>query len=254
MGALLSKWLNDGWRAGSGSELEVVQAKLELEKIRQAQTCCLGDIKAEKEKLASLLNMPFVDLPEATGPYYELDSVDALTLGDNFPALLKLAAEEEMLRAQALRDRADDVPDVTLGAGVRHESESNIDSFVVSASIPLTFNRRGRTLSAAGLLQAEAVLAKREETRRALERELKSLKALYEGTQAQVDISNNQLIPTAEKAYELSRKGYETGRFSWLELIAAQQNLAEIRINRIEYLREAHLIRAELSKFEKEGI
>jgi cobalt-zinc-cadmium efflux system outer membrane protein len=232
----------------------VIQAQLELEKIRQAQTCCFGDLKAEQEKLASLLNMPFEALPEASGPYYELDSVDALTLDDNYPALRRLAAEEEMLRAQALRDRADDIPNVTLGAGVRHESESNIDSFVVSASIPLTFNRRGRTQSAAGLLQAEATAAKREETRRALERELKSLKALYEGTQAQVEIGQNQLIPTAEKAYELSRIGYETGRFSWLELIAAQQNLAEIRINHIETLREAHLIRAELSKFEKEGM
>jgi cobalt-zinc-cadmium efflux system outer membrane protein len=240
--------------AGSGSELEVIQAQLELEKIRQAQTSYLGDIKAEQEKLASLLNMPVVALPEAIGPYYELDSVDALTLDDDYPALRRLAAEEEMLRAQALRDRADDIPDVTLGAGVRHESESNIDSFVVSASIPLTFNRRGRTLSAAGLLRAEAVLAKREETRRSLERELKSLKALYEGIRAQVEIGETQVIPSAEQAYELSRIGYEAGRFSWLELIAAQQNLAEIRINRIETLREAHLIRAELSKFENEGM
>jgi cobalt-zinc-cadmium efflux system outer membrane protein len=240
--------------AGGGSELEVVQAELALAEIRLAQTCCFGDLKAEQEKLASLLNMPFEDLPEATGAYYELDSVDALTLDDNFPALRKLAAEEEMLRAQALRDRAGDIPDVTLGAGVRHDSGSKIDTFLFSASIPLTFNRRGRTQSAAGLLRAEAVLAKREETRRALERELKSLKALYEGIRAQVELSKKELIPKAEQAYELSRKGYETGRFSWLELIAAQQNLAEIRINHIETLREAHLIRAELSKFMKEGM
>lgn len=70
----------------------------------------------------------------------------------------------------------------------------------------------------------------------------------------QVNISKKELIPAAEKAYELSLNGYEAGRFSWIELIAAQQNLAEIKISYIEYLREAQLIRADLSKFIKEGI
>ena len=51
----------------------------------------------------------------------------------------------------------------------------------------------------------------------------------------------------------MSLQGYETGRFSWVELIAAQQNLAEIKIEYIEYLREAHLISARLSKFLNEG-
>jgi outer membrane protein, heavy metal efflux system len=241
-------------QAGSGSELEVVQAELALDEIKLAQTCCFGDLKAEQEKLASLLNVPLEALPEVNGSYYELNPVDALTLDERFPALSRLDAEAEQLRARALRDQADDVPDITLGAGVRHESGSDIDSFIVSASIPLTFNRRGRKQSAAGLLQAEAVQAEREETRRGLERELKSLKALYAGTQAQTQISKTQLIPKAEQAYELSREGYEAGRFSWLELIAAQQNLADIRITYIETLREAHLIRTELSKFITEGM
>ena len=69
----------------------------------------------------------------------------------------------------------------------------------------------------------------------------------------QVAISKEQLIPGAEEAYKISLKGYEAGRFSWIELIAAQQNLADIKIEYIEYLREAHLITAKLSKFLNEG-
>ncbi len=240
--------------AGSGSELEVVQAELALEEILLAQTCCFGDLKAEQEKLASLLNVPLESLSEVSGSYYELESVDALHLDEHFPALRRLEAEAERVRAEALRAGAGDVPDITLGAGVRHESGSESDSFVVSASVPLTFNRRGRLQKAAGLLRSEAVLAAREETRRELERELKSLQALYEGAQAQVELSTTRLIPKAEQAYALSREGYEAGRYSWLELISAQQNLTQIRITHIETLREAHLIRAELSKFMKEGI
>ena len=61
-------------------------------------------------------------------------------------------------------------------------------------------------------------------------------------------------MPKAEQAYELSRDGYAAGRFSWLELIAAQQNLADIRIRYIESLRAAHLAHAQISKFMKEGV
>lgn len=241
-------------QAGSGSELEVVQARLELNKIRQAQSCCLGDLKAEQLKLASLLNVSTNVVSEVSMPYYELESVESLMLDRNFPLLRQYEAQEERIRAQARRAAASDVPDVTLGAGVRYEAESDINSFVFSASIPLTFNRRGRTQSAAALLEAEAVWTERAEAQRELNSELSSLKALYQGTEMQVDISKKELIPAAEKAYELSLKGYEIGRFSWMELIAAQQNLADIKIAYIEYLREAQLIRADLSKFIKEGI
>ncbi|QBG46107.1 TolC family protein [Verrucomicrobia bacterium S94] len=241
-------------QAGSGSELEVVQARLELNKIRQAQSCCLGDIKAAQVKLASLLNVSTNVVSEVSMPYYELESVESLMLDRNFPLLRQYEAQEERIRAQARRAAASDVPDVTFGAGVRYEAESDINSFVFSASIPLTFNRRGRTQSAAALLEAEAVWTERAEAQRELNSELSSLKALYQGTEMQVDISKKELIPAAEKAYELSLKGYEIGRFSWMELIAAQQNLADIKIAYIEYLREAQLIRADLSKFIKEGI
>jgi cobalt-zinc-cadmium efflux system outer membrane protein len=241
-------------QAGSGSELEVVQAQLELNKIRQAQSCCLGDLKAEQLKLASLLNVSTNMVSEVSMPYYELQSVESFMLGNNFPLLRQYEAQEERIRAQARRAAASDVPDVTFGAGVRYEAENDNNSFVFAASIPLTFNRRGRTQSAAALLEAEAVWTKRAEAQRELESEINSLKALYQGTEMQVNISKKELIPAAEKAYELSLNGYEAGRFSWIELIAAQQNLAEIKISYIEYLREAQLIRADLSKFIKEGI
>jgi cobalt-zinc-cadmium efflux system outer membrane protein len=67
-------------------------------------------------------------------------------------------------------------------------------------------------------------------------------------------MGRDRLIPKAVKAYDLSRVGYEAGRFSWLELIAAQQHLADIRMGYIEALQEAHLARLDILKFKKEGI
>lgn len=240
--------------AGGGSELEVVQAELAFEEIKLAQTCCFGDLKAEKEKLASLLNVPITTIDQVTGDFNALPPLDHLTVDESLPTLKMQAAQIDQTRAQATYAQSQDTPDLSLGAGIKHEPTEDVNTFVLSASFPLNFSRSGRTLRAASLLQAEAMQAELERSRRSLQQELNSLLALYNGTRLQVEISQNRLIPKAQQAYDVSRAGYESGRFSWLELIQAQQHLADIRIRHIELLREAQLIRAALSKFTNEGI
>jgi len=241
-------------KAGGGSELDVVQAELALEEIILSQTCCFGDLEAAKEKMASLIGIPGQELVELTAPYYELETLEGLDIGNDYPSLQRLGAEADTARAEAQRARAQDTSNVSLGAGYRYEAAGDINTFVFSASMPLGFNKRGRAEHAAGMLRADALLAERDELRRQLQQELAISMARYNGAKAEVELTKNKLMPKAEQAYDLSRKGYNAGRFSWLELIAAQQNLAGIRIRYIESLRDAHLEYAQISKFIKEGI
>ncbi len=240
--------------AGGGSELEVVQAELELEKILFSQTCCLGELVAAQEKLASLIGIPAKKLPKLTAPYYDLETFESLVLDDSHPTLQRLNAEAEKARAQAQQAHAQDVSDLLLGAGYKYEAAGDINTFVFAASMPISFSKRGRAEQAAGLLRADAVRAERDETHRQLQAELAGAAALYMGARAQAEMGKKNLIPKAEQAYELSRAGYEVGRFSWLELIAAQQHLADLRIGYIEALKEAHLARIEILKLKAEGI
>ncbi len=241
-------------KAGGGSELEVVQAELELEKTLFSQTCCLGELVAAQEALASLIGFSMKDLPKPTAPYYKLENLGALALDDSHPTLQRLNAESEKARAEALQAKAQDISNISLGAGYKYEAAEEINTFVLSASMPLSFNKRGRAEYAAGLLRADAVLAERDDVRRRLKAELAGALALYMGAKAQAEMGQEKLIPKAEQAYELSRAGYESGRFSWLELIAAQQRLADIRIGYIEALKEAHLAWIEILKLKTEEI
>ena len=242
------------YKAGGGSELAVVQAELALEEIILSRTCCFGDLLAVQEKLSSLIGVPVKALGQLSMPYFELETLEGLAVDDSLPALQRLDAEAEKIRAEALRAKAQDTSNVSLMAGYRHEAADDNNSFVFSASMPLNFNRQGRAKHAAGMLRADAVDAEFEEARRELRAELASLLALYNGASAEVELLQNNLMPKAVRAYEVSRTGYEAGRFSWLELIAAQQNLADIRIRYIESLRDAHLAHAQISKFMTEGI
>lgn len=241
------------YEAGAGSELESVQAELELEKILFSQTCCLGELIAAQEGLASLIGFSLQDLPELTALYFELETIEDLLLGNNHPTLRRLGAEADKLRANAQFAKAQDVSNISLGAGYKYEAAGDINTFVFSASMPLSFSKRGRAEYAEGLLRTDAVLAERDEARRMLQAELAAASALYRGAKMQAEMGQKNLIPKAEQAYELSRSGYEAGRFSWLELIAAQQHLADLRIGYIEALKDAHLARIEILKLNPKG-
>ncbi len=239
-------------KAGGGSELEVVQAELELETVLFSQTCCLGELIAAKQNLIALIGFTVETLPELTAPYYELAPLKEITLDNSHPTLQRLIATSEKAEAEALLAKAQDVSNISLGAGYKYEAEDDSDSFVITAAIPLGFNKRGRIEHEAGLLRSDAALRERDATYRRFQAELAAEGAMYAGSKAQAEMGRDVLIPKAEKAYVLSQEGYESGRFSWLELIAAQQRLAGIRMSYIEALRDAHLARIKILKINNE--
>jgi cobalt-zinc-cadmium efflux system outer membrane protein len=165
-----------------------------------------------------------------------------------------LEAEIAVKRAMAAQAKAKDTADITLAAGYRYDAGFDLSTFVMGASMPLNFVRAGKAEQAATLMQADSLQAEGQELRRKLQQELSMLIAVYSGAKREAEIMHDKLMPKAEKAYELSRAGYEAGRFSWFESITSQQQLAEIRIRQIEALKDAHIARAEITRFMKEGM
>ncbi|VGO17625.1 Cobalt-zinc-cadmium resistance protein CzcC [Pontiella desulfatans] len=240
--------------AGGASQMELVQAELQLEEIILSQTCCFGDLEAARIRLASLIGIPEKELGELTGDYYTLDTFEPAAIAESHPALKRMDARIAATRAQARLAKAKDATDITLGAGYKYEAAADINTFVLGAKIPLNFVRPGRAEEAATLLRADALHAERNDLSRSLQRELSVVAALYKGAKMEAEMTRGKLLPKAEEAYELSKAGYAAGRYSWVELIASQQHLAEIRVREIEALRDAHLARAELYRFMKEGL
>jgi len=240
--------------AGGGSELDVVQAELTLNEILLEQTHGLGELKSAQERLASRIGVPMAELPPVVSTFYELDALDEVAFDEDHPALKQLKAESDRVRAEAQWAAAQDVPDVSLGAGYRHIAADDINTLIFSISMPLSIHKRGRAEQAAAMLQAEALDAEHAAHRRKLTEELATEVARYNGIKAQVEFMKANLKPTAERFCELTHADFVAGRFSWLEQIAARHTLANIRIRYIELLRDAHLVRAQIAQHTKEGI
>lgn len=61
-------------------------------------------------------------------------------------------------------------------------------------------------------------------------------------------------IPQAEQALQQTQLGYERGRFSYLELVTAQQEVLELRAAIIDAAAETHRVRAEIERLTGEAL
>lgn len=236
-------------KAGGASELEVVQAELALEEILMEKKCCFGDLDAAKKQLASLIGAGVEEIGVPEGDFYAVATAEMFKVDDTHPVLQQLRAQEEMTRAEAVVAQSAAVPDISIGAGVKYEAADDAQSFVVGASIPLPFWNRGRAEGSAIRLRVEALRAHREQVRRTLQQQLDRVLQVYRSSEEAAVQYQTRILPKAKEAYALSRRGYDAGRYSWMELLAAQQNLADIRIRYIEAVLAAHQASAELSRF-----
>lgn len=241
-------------KAGGASGLELLEAELSQAETRLENIGNSGELKTARIRLASLMGIPESQMGLLTAEYYDLPTLGTNVVADSHPVLQGLEAQVGVMRAGAALARSADAADITLGAGVRYEALDDASSFVLGASMPLNFVRSGKAAQAAALVRADAMAAEREELRRRLQQEFAVLASAYSAAKLEAEMTRDQLIPRAERAYALSKAGYDVGRFSWIELIATQQHLTEIRIRQIEALKSAHLARAEITRFMKEEI
>lgn len=157
------------------------------------------------------------------------------------PAVAKNEAALELEKANA-------IPDPRLSAGVRDFRESGNRAFVVGLSIPIPIldGNRGNIAKAS----AEVTKAKvdREVNKLSMESELaKSLQA-QQSAYTQATTLKDSILTEAQNSFELARRGYLTGKLSYLEVLDAQRTLTDARLQFIEALKEYHLQRANVER------
>jgi cobalt-zinc-cadmium efflux system outer membrane protein len=121
------------------------------------------------------------------------------------------------------------IPDPALTLGVRDFRASKDQALVAGVSIPLpVFDRNQGDVE-----RARGELAQAENDRRAalldLQQELTKNWQEWQSAHAEAEALRDTIMPSAEKALDLSRQGYERGRFAYLEILNAQRTLSEAR-------------------------
>ena len=143
------------------------------------------------------------------------------------PDMRRAAADIESAAARIAAARAARTPDLTLTAGARRLEEVRGTGLITSVGLPLPlWNGQSGNLRAA---EAEHNAAQADERAIALRlsEAVQSGGAHFASALAAYDTLRVRLRPGSQEVLQLVRTGYQSGRFSHLELLDAQRSVLE---------------------------
>jgi cobalt-zinc-cadmium efflux system outer membrane protein len=206
------------------TEIALVQAQRDLAAARKRLALLWGSSSPQFNKvlgnLESLVTLPSFDvLAERV-----LASPMALRAMKNMEQRKALLEVEQTRR----------IPNLTVIAGVLNHSQTGGTTAIAGISIPLQIFDRNQ----GNLQEAHQRVDKAMDEQMATELRLKTeLTQAYEALSAaqnETRILRDKILPKARNAFEVTNKGYELGKFGFLEVLDAQRTLFQ---NQILYVR-----------------
>jgi cobalt-zinc-cadmium efflux system outer membrane protein len=198
------------------ARLEQVRAAAALAAARSALAAHLGELETDSLTVSGELQVmaqPAAPQQTAVAPQ------------------LSLAAAERARAGRALAlERAQVIPDLTVGLGLRQFEASGERALVAGISVPLPlFDRNGSGVAAASARLEEA----RQKERGAAQRFAVASAAAEEevaGARSEALALQEELLPAAREVFAAIDYGYRAGKFGLLELLDAQRQLDEVEL------------------------
>ena len=231
---------------GQADAPDVLESEVEAQQAQLAVTMAEQNRQRVWRALAAVVGNPRLPLMKIEGNLEDTPPVnpDELVekIVDESPAVR--IAELGVKRAEAALARAkrETIPDLQLRGGMQQNGEllSNgrpvgLQGFAdVGVRIPISNRNQGNIAAA----KADAERAKREVERvkLVLRERAASVVQTYTFSQAAVDRYKNQMIPRAQKAYEMYTKKYHDMAAAYPQVLISQRTLMQIEVSYISAL------------------
>src|SRR5437868_9267281 len=221
------------------SEVEAQQAQLAVAMAEQSQ-------QRVWKALAAVVGNPRLPLMRLEGQLEDTPPVNADELVekivDESPAVRIAELGIKRTEAALARAKREPIPDLQLRGGMQQNGELlsdgrsvGLQGFAdVGVRIPI-FNRNQGNIATA---KADAERARREVERVKLVLRERSASVVqnYTFSQAAVDRYKNQMIPRAQKAYEMYTKKYQEMAAAYPQVLIAQRTLIQLEVSYITAL------------------
>ncbi len=224
--------------AEASTKIELSQATNELALARQRLGATWGN------KFGGAEN---VEAPQAFIGAHPT-TADLLAHLPSSPQLARARLEIDRRRALSDIERSRRIPNLTLSIGSKRDEQVGIRQTIVGLSIPFPlFDRnQGNLLSAlrrTDKARDELVVA---ETTLSVDLTQASLR--LESARGELIVLRNEILPGAQSAYEAATKGFELGKFNFLDVLDAQRTLNQAKSQYIRALAESHRAAADIER------
>jgi len=248
LSATVRRWVQAGRSPQSELDLmQVAEARADIGVEHAAH-----ELAGARVALAALWNAAEPDFDTVAGELFALPAVPsydvlAARLPDN-PGLRSLALDTRAARARERVAAAGARPDLSWHVGVRRLSAFNDTALIAGVSLPLGSAGRSALGVAQSAAEAEAADARLEAQQ--LDARQRLFNAYQELVHARTafEAHRERMIPKAEAALALTRRGFEAGRFSFVALSQAQRTLLELRNAQIDAAVRYHILLTDIER------
>jgi outer membrane protein, heavy metal efflux system len=238
-------------QAGAAGDQEQLRAEIPLEQARTELAGFEREQETARQKLANLLGRPDLKGAPVSGALAETVSLAVLEEGPGrwmarHPSVAAARASKERAEVAERRARLEPYPDVKFGAGGGEEAggAGPIIQFSVSVPLPIIDRSKGRKQEAqANVAAANAEL---EATEQRLLRDWGTASQRLRTAAQQVANYRERILPKADEALRLLQRGFEEGKFGFIDLLDTQRTAAEVRLAYQQKLLELNVAQADI--------
>lgn len=237
-------------QAGRVPRLELDRAEAARIRAEAAEAMAQARLESAKIRLASMWG--------EIDPNFDTVDANLLVVGEagslsrllaqleNNPEIEIYATEARLREAELQQALSRRQADIEWSAGLRHLQELGDTGFTVGVSIPLFSRARAGGAIREARANRNEVEARRAVLLNRMRGEISSLHQELLQTIAEVNLLDSEVLPRLQTVLEQSRSAYESGTYSYLELITAQQEYLDAELALINSAANAHRLRAEI--------
>jgi len=238
--------------AGKVSPVEETRARVAEAAVRVEQAQAASEVTTARRRLAATWgnSSPHFERaegdPEALPPLPAMADLNARLA--TAPNLLRARIEVDRRQSLAEVERSRSVPDMIVSLGGKRIEELDLNQAILGVAIPIPIFDRNQ----GNLLEALRRTDKAHDELSATEIRLSNKLALaYERLNlARQEVASLQrdILPGAQSAYDAATKGFELGKFNFLEVLDAQRTSFQAKSQYLRALAEAHRSAAEIDR------
>ena len=244
--------VRDRIQAGRTPEVEMRRVEIELANHTLEVEHAEHELESSRVNLSTLWRERVPDFKNVDADIFQMGKLPTFSVLteqlDRNPEIIKYLRLEDLARAKIKLMESRRQPDLDLTAGLRYLGGINDVAVMLTASMPLGSYARAKPAidEAKNLSQIEPLNL--EQHRMELYATLFQIYQEMRHALQAVDTLNNQIIPAAEQMLADYENGYQTGRYSLLELNQVQQLLRNARSQLLEMAVSYHSHKIEIDR------
>jgi len=224
--------------AASGAEIDLVQARGELDNARETLAALWGGSGAQLAPIAGQLD----NLPDSA-PLPAL-----LARLPHAPGMARARLELQRRVALGRVESARRMPDLAVTVGSKQDEQFGRRQAVFGLSLPLPLFDRNQGRMAEAAQRTEQARDELAASEAALASELRAAHGRLTVARSQARTLRDDHLPGARSTVEAARKGYEYGKFGILDLFDAQRVLLQAQAQHLRVLADAHGAAADIER------